>query len=158
MEVMTDNRSGTELPLARVEKLAAFVLERETHERKRDGEGLELSFSFVTSGEMAQLNAQYRGKQGPTDVLSFELDDPWAPPPEQGAEGVLIGDVVICPDVAREHAERDGITFDEQLWILAIHGTLHLLGYDHEDAKGARLMEAREDDYLRQWELEQEAR
>jgi probable rRNA maturation factor len=179
MEVMTDNRSGIELPPVRVEELAAFVFAREARERARRGETfdgksaeepdedsagdfvenfaadfvetIELSLSFVGVDEMAHLNATYRNRPEPTDVLSFELDDPWAPCSGPDMPRVLMGDIVICPDVAREHAKRDGIGLDEQLRILVIHGILHLLGYDHENAEEARAMEAREDEHLCQW-------
>jgi probable rRNA maturation factor len=119
-------------------------------------ETIELSISFVGVDEMAHLNATYRNRPEPTDVLSFELDDPWAPCSGPDTPHILIGDIVICPDVARERAQRDGIDFDEQLRILIVHGMLHLLGYDHEDEGQAQAMEAREDEHLRQWESRQE--
>jgi probable rRNA maturation factor len=158
---MIDNRSGQELPLGCVEGLAAFVLDCEGFLNP-----LEVSLSFVGLDEMTALNASYRDKPQPTDVLSFELDDPWASgtgqvgedaPAPEGEDGhILIGDVVISPDVAREHALLDEVSFEEELWILVIHGILHLLGYDHEEPAEAAAMEAREDGYFRQWIAQRE--
>jgi probable rRNA maturation factor len=143
MEISIDNRSGQLLPLERVEELAAFVLE---------SAGLpqvtELALSFVDRDEITSLNTKYRAKPEPTDVLSFELDDPSDFSAYDGTEELLIGDVIINPDVAREHAVRDGLSLEEQLWVLVIHGILHLVGYDHIKDDQAKLMEAAEDDYL----------
>ncbi len=87
-----------------------------------------LGLMVVTPDEMAALNREHRGKAGPTDVLSFPVDGPEAsgwpgegPPPE-------LGDVVICPEEAREPLET-----------LAVHGLLHLLGHDHETDDGEML-------------------
>jgi probable rRNA maturation factor len=176
MDILIDNRSGEELPLERIEELATFVLVREGLATRAP----ELSISFVNRDEITALNARYRDRPEPTDVLSFALDDPWDEqdvregqdafagsdegsegydggenglPCEQGAPGILLGDIVINPDVAREHAERDGLGFEEELWVLVIHGILHLLGHDHEQADEMRRMEQREDEHLCQWEL-----
>ena len=69
-----------------------------------------------------ELNREYRGKDRPTDVLSFPMDDP-----------VLLGDVVISIERAAEQAERYGFSEDEELARLLVHGTLHLLGFDHKN-------------------------
>ncbi|MDR1082286.1 MAG: rRNA maturation RNase YbeY [Coriobacteriales bacterium] len=164
MEVIIDNRAGVELPLGRIEELAVFVLNREAFLSN-----LELSLSFVTVKEMTELNTLHRGVAKATDVLSFELDDPWeavgahlqASPEKnlktdggaQGEERILIGDVVIQPDRARERAQNEGVEFEEELWILVIHGILHLMGYDHKEEDEAAAMERREDEHFYEWEL-----
>ncbi len=83
----------------------------------------ELSVSFVTEDEMADLHLRYTGEEGPTDVLSFPID-------EEDEEGVrILGDVVIAPEVAA----RNNVDAAAELRLLLVHGILHLLGHDHED-------------------------
>lgn len=84
----------------------------------------ELSLALVTDHEIRSLNRQYRGKDKPTDVLSFPLADELHP--------FLLGDVVISVETAARQAQRRGHSLREELQILLIHGILHLLGYDHE--------------------------
>ena len=91
------------------------------------GEGAarsELSVSFVTADEMADLHERYLGEEGPTDVLSFPLGEA----DEDGAR--ILGDVVIAPDVAAANRPKDPAA---ELRLLLVHGILHLLGHDHED-------------------------
>lgn len=113
-------------------------------------EGVEgaVDVAFVGDADMAELNQRFRGVPGPTDVLSFPggVDDgQWPEPP--GADGAaFLGDLLICPAVARMHAEEDGIALEEELARLLVHGALHLLGYDHEVDDGE--MKLREDDLL----------
>jgi probable rRNA maturation factor len=170
IEVLIDNRSDQKLPLERIADLASFVFAREmtTQEHKNTAEkdvAYELSLSFVGIAEITELNSAYRGKAVATDVLSFELDDPFAQPPDPttdpatglatgpAKERRLLGDIVIQPDIARERAVVEEVGFEEELWILVIHGMLHLLGYDHATEEDALQMEALEDEHFRQWEL-----
>jgi probable rRNA maturation factor len=92
----------------------------------------ELSLSFVTSEEMADLHATYMGEEGPTDVLSFPMD-------EHG----LLGDVVISP----AEAARNSPDLEAELRLLVAHGVLHLLGYDHEEEAERRVMWAKQESY-----------
>jgi probable rRNA maturation factor len=109
----------------------ALVNERDlvgVAERTLVGEGRvegELSLSFVTSEEMADLHATYMGEEGPTDVLSFPMD-----------EDGLLGDVVIAP----AEAARNNPDVEAELRLLVAHGVLHLLGYDHEEEAERRVM------------------
>jgi len=102
--------------------------------------GAELSVSLVGDAEMAELNARFRGRRGPTDVLSFSLVEG----EHAGYRGALLGDVVIGVAVARRQAKAAGHGLDEELARLLIHGALHLLGHDHERDEDARVMEALE--------------
>ena len=108
-------------------------------ERTLVGEGIvdaELSVSLVTTEEMTDLHERYMGEPGPTDVLSFPLD-------EQAPDGGprLLGDVVICPEVAA--TQNDDL--DAEMRLLLVHGILHLLGYDHEsDEDRARMWQRQE--------------
>jgi probable rRNA maturation factor len=98
----------------------------------------ELGIRVVGSAESRALNERYRGKPGPTNVLSFP------PSPERGPHRRLLGDVVVCaPSVAREAREQRKALRAHWAHIV-IHGILHLLGFDHERAADARRMEDRE--------------
>ncbi len=84
-----------------------------------------LSVTFVSSRTMATLHRRHLGHRGPTDVITFALGaDP---------EGVVIGDIYICPDVARQHAKVHGVGVREELARLVVHGTLHACGWEHPD-------------------------
>lgn len=138
------HRDPEPLDLTTFERLAAFVLEREDVP-----DAVELSVALVDIEEMTALNGQYRGKEGPTDVLSFPCDDPCTVA-EEGEE-VAIGDVVIAPVIAEKQALDYGHTVEEELNLLLVHGVLHLLGYDHIDDEEAAAMQARERVLLEAW-------
>lgn len=121
----------------------------------------EVSLLFVDEDAIAALNSQFLGKEGPTDVLSFPIEDEPGPAgrspdvggngpggvPEQGAL-TLLGDVVICPTVAARNAVEHGVSFEDEVALLVVHGLLHLLGLDHEDEAEAERMEAIEQQLL----------
>ena len=101
------------------------------HERFR--KNAELSVTFVDNGEIHALNREFRGKDKPTDVLSFplfEADEGFEVDPAIGA--VALGDRVISAERAKEQADEYGHSFAREVCFLAVHSTLHLLGYDHE--------------------------
>ena len=103
-----------------------------------------ISVCLVSNSEMARWNSAYRGKAGPTDVLSFPADHsngtrkknkvPFARGGSDSPQ--YLGDIAIAPDVARRNALRFGRTFSEEMRILILHGMLHLMGYDHETDEG----------------------
>ena len=101
-------------------------------------ERVELSLSFVDDDEMAALHERYMQEDGPTDVLTFPLDDD-----DIDESGVrVLGDVVICPAVAARNNPGDP---HAELRLLAVHGVLHVLGYDHEqDGERAKMWERQE--------------
>ena len=141
---ITSHREPEPLELSAFERLSAFVLERE----EAPGNS-ELSIALVEIAEMTQLNGEYRGKEGPTDVLSFECDDLCAVIDPD--EPIMLGDVVIAPEIAETQAAEYGHTVEEELNLLLVHGVLHLLGYDHEDDADAEVMQARERALLLAW-------
>jgi probable rRNA maturation factor len=102
------------------------------------GGGCELAVRVVSQPEMRRLNHRYRGKDKPTNVLSF----PAAPSP--GVHPQPLGDVVICPAVLKREASEQGKPLEAHWAHLVVHGVLHLAGYDHEDDADARRMERRE--------------
>jgi probable rRNA maturation factor len=121
----------------------------------------EVSLLFVDEDAIAALNEQFLGKSGPTDVLSFPIEDepgPTGRSPDLGGSGpgtspeegtlTLLGDVVICPAVAARNAEEHEVSLEDELALLVVHGLLHLLGMDHEDDAEAERMEALEQELL----------
>ncbi len=121
----------------------------------------EVSLIFADGPTIADLNQQFMGEAGPTDVLSFPIDaEPEASGrvPDAGGSGPgeptlpeipqLIGDVVICPAVAARNALEQEVAFDDEVALLVVHGVLHLLGWDHAEDDEAERMEARERELL----------
>jgi probable rRNA maturation factor len=104
----------------------------------------ELSLRFVDEVAIALLNETYLGHEGPTDVLSFPIEDDALARVGTSEVPLLLGDVVICPEVAYRNAPEHAGTYDDELALLVVHGILHLLGMDHEIDTEAELMEARE--------------
>lgn len=93
----------------------------------------ELGVSLVSVPEMELLNSQHMGRTGSTDVLSFPLD---IAADEVGEVPLLLGDVIICPEVAGRQARERASTLTHELCLLLIHGILHIAGYDHENDAG----------------------
>ncbi|MBI5231641.1 MAG: rRNA maturation RNase YbeY [Coriobacteriales bacterium] len=140
----TSHREPEPLDLTAFERLAAFVLDREEAPDQS-----ELSIAIVSITEISELNTRFRGKEGPTDVLSFGCDDPCvATGPE---EPVMLGDVVIAPEIAEGQAAEYGHTVEQELNLLLVHGVLHLLGYDHDADEDAAAMQERERLLLQAW-------
>jgi len=122
----------------------------------------EVSLLFVDEISIAALNERFLDKQGPTDVLSFPIEDEIdrsGRSPDEGGTGpasieastgrhLLLGDVVICPAVAAGNAVEHGVTFDDEIALLVVHGILHLLGMDHIVDEEAERMERREQQLL----------
>ena len=105
----------------------------------------ELTVRVVGEAEGVSLNERFRHGRGATNVLAFSHDDIV---PDGPAES-LLGDLVICAPVLAREASDQGKTIEAHWAHISIHGTLHLLGYDHENAEDARVMEARERELLR---------
>jgi probable rRNA maturation factor len=147
-----NEQTAVEVDLMRWVQLAEHVLRGE-----RAPDDAEMALVFVDRDTITDLNVRYLGGTGPTDVLAFPLEDeiPVGRMPDQGGRGpgstsepaeppMAIGDVIVCPDVARVQAEEREIPLDDELALLVVHGTLHLFGYDHAEADDAARMQARE--------------
>jgi len=96
----------------------------------------ELSILLVDVDYMTELNRQWMDGDGPTDVLAFPMDEgsvDHGPSEAAGGEPALLGDIVLCPEVAAKQAATAGHTTMDELALLTVHGTLHLLGYDHAE-------------------------
>lgn len=122
------------LDLPRLRRRAARVLRAVGHARS------ELSVLLADDAEMTRLNAAWRRRRGPTDVLSFSLLEGEG----AGHRGALLGDVVIGVEEAARQARRAHRALDDVVLRLLVHGVLHLLGYDHERDDEARRMRAEE--------------
>jgi probable rRNA maturation factor len=132
--VVDDEQTDLVIDATRWAELAAAVL-------RSEGRSGELTLTFVDRDEIAALNAQHMGEAGPTDVLSFPLDDD---PSDVVAGPVLLGDVVICPLVAADAAADHAGTVDDELALLTVHGVLHILGHDHAEPDDRAVMRAAE--------------
>ena len=154
---VADEQGDRPVDLDRWVVLARAVLE----DRGIEGEA-EVSLLFVDEGAIARLNEEFLQRTGPTDVLAFPIEEDVAPSgrsPDLGGTGpgsepaeevpMLLGDVVICPAVAARNALDHGVTVDDELALLVVHGLLHLLGMDHAAEADAERMEALERTLLR---------
>lgn len=139
----TSRRDPEPLNLEAFEALADFVLRHE-----EVPEQAELSIALVDPDEMARLQGMYRGVDEPTDVLSFGCDDPC---PVEGSEPITLGDVVIAPEIAAVQAGEQGVTVEDELNLLLVHGILHILGYRHDTDDRAAGMRERELELLTAW-------
>jgi len=116
----------------------------------RRGSGREVAVRIVAPNESRELNRRWRGKNQPTNVLSFPATELQAPRADRARDAVPLGDLVICADVVRREAERDGKRIEAHWAHMVIHGALHLAGYDHEVGDRERIrMERREIAVLR---------
>lgn len=104
------------------------------------GRDTEIVVRIVDEAESAELNHDYRGKQGPTNILSFPFEAPDIP----GFESELLGDLVVCAPVLAKEAIEQGKPLSNHWAHIIIHGVLHLLGYDHIDEAEAEAMESQE--------------
>jgi len=103
----------------------------------------ELSILLVDIEYMTELNHRWMGGDGPTDVLAFPMDESsvdHGPSETSGNEPALLGDIVLCPEVAAKQAAAAGHGADDELHLLTVHGVLHLLGYDHAEPEDEREM------------------
>ena len=129
------NESGAAIPEASIAAAARFAMDRM-------GVSLlaELSVLLVSSRVMADLHERWMDLPGPTDVLAFPMDDAeegsllaGGKPDSPSGGPALLGDIVLCPEVAREQALAAGHSVLDELHLLTVHGVLHLLGYDHAE-------------------------
>ncbi len=103
----------------------------------------ELSILLVDVDYMTELNHRWMGGEGPTDVLAFPMDEgsiDHGPQEGNGGEPALLGDIVLCPEVAAKQAATAGHSAGEELHLLTVHGVLHILGYDHAEPDEEREM------------------
>lgn len=131
MTVDVLNESGVEdVDVADLAALCRFVLRR-----MRLHPQTEMTLRLVDADTIATLNRQWMGKDGPTDVLSFPMDElrPGRDGVREESEPGYLGDIALCPQIAEQQAPAAGHGRDDEMALLTVHGMLHLLGYDHAE-------------------------
>ncbi|KGM14300.1 rRNA maturation RNase YbeY [Cellulomonas bogoriensis] len=135
MSIEVNNESGVEVDEAEFAALARYVLD-EMHVHPQT----DLSVLMVDTEVMTGLHVQWMDEPGPTDVLSFPMDELRPGSADHPSPPGLLGDVVLCPQVAAGQAARAGHSATEEMLLLTTHGILHLLGYDHAEPEEEKEM------------------
>lgn len=154
MSIEIANESGTE-----VDTDSALAVARYTLEEMGVNPLAELSILLVDIDYMTELNHRWMGEDGPTDVLAFPMDEgsvDHGPGETATGEPALLGDIVLCPEVAAKQAAAAGHSTADELHLLTVHGVLHLLGYDHAEPEEEREMFALQDRLLAAWRASRE--
>ena len=145
MDITFTDEQDDPLPTEWMVELAATALQAESLP-----DSTQLHVALVGEQRMAELNSEYMDKDGPTDVLSFPIEDFTAgvAPPAGDGPPLLLGDIVICPPVVRSNAAAAAVAFEDEMALMVVHGILHLLGRDHVSDEEAEEMEQREREIL----------
>lgn len=152
MSIEVSNESGLDVSEEELISVARFVI------RKMDvNPAAELSMVLLDENSMADLHMRWMDLPGPTDVMSFPMDElePGGRPdsPEPGPS--MLGDIVLCPEFAAKQAETAGHSLGHEMALLTVHGVLHLLGYDHAEPEEEKEMFALQRQLLEEWVAEQ---
>ena len=142
MTIEVINTSGQLVPATEINSLLTFAL----FELQLNPE-CEINVSFVDDDYMTELHIKWMDEPGTTDVLSFPMDMPETP-----GEAVTLGDIVISPVVAAQQAKSQGHSIEHEIFILATHGLLHILGYDHADKAEEKVMFDLQEKIVRDWQ------
>ena len=135
MSIEVNDESGGDVDAERIAALSRYVLDRlEVHPQA------ELSVLAVDVEAMTALHVRFMDEDGPTDVLSFPMDELRPGSEDVEPEPGLLGDVVLCPPIAAQQAAAAGHSTEEELDLLTTHGILHLLGFDHAEPDEEREM------------------
>jgi probable rRNA maturation factor len=141
MTLEITNTSGLLVPANEMQSLMTFAFkELDLHS------DCELNMLFVDDEEMTELHIKWMNEGGTTDVLSFPMDMP-----ESKEQAVTLGDIVISPRVAADQAKSDGHSVEHEIFILAIHGLLHILGYDHVELADEVIMFELQESIVATW-------
>ncbi|MBW0289660.1 rRNA maturation RNase YbeY [Rhodococcus sp. D-46] len=148
MSIEVSNESGMDISEPELISVARFVIARmDVHP------AAELSMVLVDSATMADLHVRWMDLPGPTDVMSFPMDElePGGRPdsPEPGPS--MLGDIVLCPSFAADQADKAGHSLAHELALLTVHGVLHLLGYDHAEPEEEKEMFGLQNSLLEEW-------
>jgi probable rRNA maturation factor len=149
MSIDVVNETEAEVDIESIQQQARFILDR-----LRIHPGAELSVVLVDVATMTDLHVRWMDEAGPTDVLSFPMDELTPPRDDEEPPEGLLGDVVICPEVAEKQATQAGHDVRVELGVLLTHGILHLLGYDHAEPDDERLMFGLQRRLLGEWQTE----
>ncbi len=135
MSIEINNESAMEIDEAAILRLAERNLAAMHISPEAD-----LAIVLIDEGAMESLHLEWMDEPGPTDVLSFPMDELRPGTEDRMSPPGLLGDIVLCPQVAEVQAEKVGHTLQDELYLLTTHGFLHLLGYDHADLEDEREM------------------
>jgi len=153
MTVDINNESGEQADETALVALAGFVLDQ-----LRIHPQAELSIVLVDEPTMSEYHEKWMGEPGPTDVLSFPMDELRPPDDDEDPPEGLLGDVVLCPQVTARQAADNGRTEPQEMEYLLVHGMLHLLGFDHATDQEKAEMFGLKDRLLAAWETERVGR
>ena len=147
MNVDVLDESGTGVDVVALTRLCRFVMRR-----MRLHPATELTVRLVEPDTIARLNEQWMGKTGPTDVLSFPMDELTPGRDDEDASEGYLGDIALCPQVAAQQAPAAGHETSDEIDLLTVHGILHLLGYDHAEPDEHREMFGLQGRLLLEWQ------
>ncbi len=143
MTVELANESGMEIDEVRIHRLISFSLDY-----LHVNAAAEVGVTLVDEGAMEELHVRWMDEAGPTDVLSFPMDELRPGTPERPTPPGQLGDIVVCPQVAELQAEKAGHSTMEEILLLTVHGLLHVLGFDHAEPEEERAMFALQGEIL----------
>ena len=150
--IEVSNESGLDVSEEELISVARFTI------RKMDvNPGAELSMVLLDTNAMADLHMRWMDLPGPTDVMSFPMDElePGGRPDAPDPGPSMLGDIVLCPQFAAKQAEAAGHSLGHELALLTVHGVLHLLGYDHAEPEEEKEMFALQRRLLEEWVADQ---
>ncbi len=142
MTIEVTNTSGQLVPTTEITSLMTHAMN--ALELNPD---CDLNIAFVDNDYMTELHIKWMDEPGTTDVLSFPMDMP-----EEPGEAVTLGDIVISPVVAAAQAISQGHSTEHEIYILATHGLLHIIGYDHADTADEKIMFELQEKIVTDWE------
>ena len=142
MTIEVTNTSGQLVPTAEMTSLMTHAMKALDLNPECD-----LNIAFVEDDYMTELHIKWMDEPGTTDVLSFPMDMP-----EEPGEAVTLGDIVISPVVAAAQALQQGHSTEHEIYILATHGLLHIIGYDHADTTDEKIMFELQEKIVTDWE------
>lgn len=145
MTIEITNTSGQLVPGDQVQSLLSFAMS----ELKLNPE-CDLSVGFIDDDYMTELHIKWMDEPGSTDVLSFPMDMP-----EEEGDVVVLGDIMISPTFAANQAAVAGHSADHEIYILATHGLLHIIGYDHAEPDEEKIMFALQESLVEKWKKSQ---
>jgi len=152
MSIEVSNESGVDVSEEELISIARFVIRK-----MKVNPSAELSMLLLDTDAMADLHMRWMDLPGPTDVMSFPMDElePGGRPdaPEPGPS--MLGDIVLCPQFAAKQAQAAGHSLGHELALLTVHGVLHLLGYDHGEPEEEQEMFALQNRLLEEWVADQ---
>jgi len=154
MSIEVSNESGLDVSEAELISVARFVIEK-----MNVNPGAELSMVLLDTAAMADLHMRWMDLPGPTDVMSFPMDElePGGRPDASDPGPSMLGDIVLCPQFAADQAAAAGHELEHELALLTVHGVLHLLGYDHAEPDEEKEMFALQRQLLEDWYDDQAA-